>query len=783
MLRFRQQQSTKLLLPVVSLSFAPTLLSSNRTIIIPEQLKAYGGEFVPGKRELARTSLLPRQELRNIKKLSHNHGALQKTTLTLADNTETFDDMTGLPAAVQESLRELGVTVPSPIQQQAIPALLAASNAPAAAGTSSMILAGPHGSGKTFAYLAPLYARLMKDRDVYNIPLRENRPRAIIFAPTRELIWQIQNVCKTFDSKTGLKTLAFTSTKRNHRKWKKMMQNTMPDILILGPSMALRAIENHRLFLDDLRSVVLDEADELISETSSRLGQRFLTKVTRRLCYKHLWPVNTQTVFVTSALTPEMGAYVKSKHSANLPTVVGQDMHQPSITSQHRFVRVSRDTDKLDVLRRILMRGGWMPKDDGYGHGGSGVVIGDENSDSTTQDKKIWERLALDANSNNKMETLPSVVKFPNGDSVSEAKTKNTLTPEELEEQKLEQEDFDAFDFAVRSGKGPKGFDSDNYNNKIVLRWEHQETAPAPFLNPHTSKHSRCSDDIVPNARRCIVFFKNIDKCTALYWKLKGLGFNVALMHASLPGEVRDENYRKWSTGQAEILCATDLCSRGIDVDVSCVVNYDMPAHAKPYLNRAGRAARMGRHGAVVSLYTNKQKVIVSALKQLMQHRRPLEGINNYHAYMQNPSYTQFKILRRNRLAKKYISLISRKTIPAHLEKTYVRHNATWRPLFHPKTVALHGGVHPLQQDKITMTVKHHAIWHRRVLLASRKGGAAKFGGTGRGNYMQNPYYRGSGGLAMMDAGDDPQRIAGRSNIEGRYNGDYVGLPTEPPKI
>lgn len=344
----------------------------------------------------------------------------------------------------------------------------------------------------------------------------------------------------------------------------------------------------------------------------------------------------------------------------------------------------------------------------------------------------------------------------------------------------------------MRNGKHPKHRRAGSTSaDDSVIRWEHQETRPAPFINPHANHKNRStfgengsrsnsSNSNNNNNNKTIIFFKNIDRCTALFHKLKALGFNVGIVHASLPGEVRDANYRKWASGETPVLCATDLCSRGIDVDVSCVINFDMPTDAKPYLNRAGRTARMGRPGAVVSLFTKKQQVIVDALKQFLKHNLPLEGVHNYFAHMQKPNYTQFRHLRRTKLAKKFVSLITRKTIPAHLEKVYIRHNAMWRPLFRPRGVEDHAGVPVRQQKKITAKIEHHAMWYRRILLAHTKKGSAKFGRRGKDGSHLRTGHSSQGGIETMGAAD-PQELLNKHS-DKYLAGSYAGPPTGPPK-
>jgi superfamily II DNA/RNA helicase len=222
-----------------------------------------------------------------------------------------------------------------------------------------------------------------------------------------------------------------------------------------------------------------------------------------------------------------------------------------------------------------------------------------------------------------------------------------------------------------------------------------------------------------------------VDRATAIYHHLLRHGYSTTtLLHGTLPSSVREENFRAFASGVSNILVSTDMTARGLDLRVDKVINFDMPTSPIPYLNRAGRTARMGRTGDVISLYTKQQRVIVSALRKFIARRIRLEGVSNVASEMVRPRYAEWKLQKIDATARKFVQLVNTRIIPAHLEKTYIRHNAMWRPLFHPDTAGIHGGVPVRQQKKIKARVREAAIWFRRQKLADRKGGMAKFGRT-----------------------------------------------------
>ena len=84
-------------------------------------------------------------------------------------------------------------------------------------------------------------------------------------------------------------------------------------------------------------------------------------------------------------------------------------------------------------------------------------------------------------------------------------------------------------------------------------------------------------------------------------------GIRTVDLHGSLSQNARERNLRKFKTGQADVIVATDVAARGIHVDgISLVVHYDAPTEQKAYLHRSGRTARAGNSGTVVTMTTER---------------------------------------------------------------------------------------------------------------------------------------------------------------------------------
>ena len=87
-------------------------------------------------------------------------------------------------------------------------------------------------------------------------------------------------------------------------------------------------------------------------------------------------------------------------------------------------------------------------------------------------------------------------------------------------------------------------------------------------------------------------------------------------LHGEIPPKLRLKNYMSFKKRESNVLVATDLASRGLDMPfVSHVINFDFPKTTSDYLHRAGRAGRAGRPGFVMSLYRQKDNNILLEMK------------------------------------------------------------------------------------------------------------------------------------------------------------------------
>ena len=110
------------------------------------------------------------------------------------------------------------------------------------------------------------------------------------------------------------------------------------------------------------------------------------------------------------------------------------------------------------------------------------------------------------------------------------------------------------------------------------------------------------SDDL----KRVIIFCGSKMKVKQVAGALQRKHINCGEMHSDLDQAMRDEVIFKFKSGQFDVLVATDIVARGIDIDdISMVINYDVPHDAEDYVHRIGRTARAAREGSAITFVSD----------------------------------------------------------------------------------------------------------------------------------------------------------------------------------
>ena len=182
----------------------------------------------------------------------------------------------GVPAALTTVLAAAGITSPTPIQAATLPDSLAGRD---------VLGRGRTGSGKTYAFLLPLLTRLATSKS-----LRQSRkPRALILAPTRELVSQIEAAMTPLAKPLGIKSLTIFGGVGQSPQVSGLRAGV--DVVVACPGRLEDLISQGALTLDAIEITILDEADHMadlgflpgvrrIMDRTPRVGQRMLFSAT-----------------------------------------------------------------------------------------------------------------------------------------------------------------------------------------------------------------------------------------------------------------------------------------------------------------------------------------------------------------------------------------------------------------------------------------------------------------------------------------------------------------------
>ncbi|UTT85554.1 ATP-dependent RNA helicase SrmB [Vibrio pelagius] len=194
---------------------------------------------------------------------------------------------------------------------------------------------------------------------------------------------------------------------------------------------------------------------------------------------------------------------------------------------------------------------------------------------------------------------------------------------------------------ATLEGKGVEGFTEDLLNNpaeidaksslrerKKITQWYHRADTAEHKLD--LLKHI-----ITEQAERTIVFLKTRERLADLRAQLESAQIPCAWIQGEMPQDRRNNAIARFRDGTVNVLLATDVAARGIDLpDVSHVINYDMPRTADVYLHRIGRTARAGKKGNAISLIEAHDQPMIERVARYTKEsikERFIEGMRPTH--------------------------------------------------------------------------------------------------------------------------------------------------------
>jgi len=237
----------------------------------------------------------------------------------------------GLSAPILKAIEEQGYDKPSPIQEQAIPAVLQGRDVMAAAQT---------GTGKTAGFTLPILERLDNGTRV-----KGNHVRALILTPTRELAAQVQeNVFKYSRHQRLTSTVVFGGVKINPQM---MKLRKGCDVLVATPGRLLDLYQQNAVKFDQLEVLVLDEADRM-------LDMGFIRDIRKILA---LLPAKRQNLLFSATFSSEIRELAKGL--VNDPVEVSVNPENSTAVTIEQCIYPADKRKKAPMLVKLIKDGDW----------------------------------------------------------------------------------------------------------------------------------------------------------------------------------------------------------------------------------------------------------------------------------------------------------------------------------------------------------------------------------------------------------------------------------------
>ena len=190
---------------------------------------------------------------------------------------------------------------------------------------------------------------------------------------------------------------------------------------------------------------------------------------------------------------------------------------------------------------------------------------------------------------------------------------------------------------------------------KLAVSKPAEKIQQSAYLCYETQKLSIIQDIFkAGDLKRVIIFSGSKMKVKQINQALQHMKINSGEMHSDLDQAQRDEIMFKFKSGQIDVLVATDILSRGIDIDdIAMVINYDVPHDAEDYVHRIGRTARADRDGVAITLVNEDDMYAFHEIEKFLEKditKNPLpEGCGEGPEYVtsRRPGKTSAKSRRR----------------------------------------------------------------------------------------------------------------------------------------
>jgi ATP-dependent RNA helicase RhlE len=141
-----------------------------------------------------------------------------------------------------------------------------------------------------------------------------------------------------------------------------------------------------------------------------------------------------------------------------------------------------------------------------------------------------------------------------------------------------------------------------------------------------------------------LIFTRTKHRAMNLLKKIKRTQYKATSLHGDRTQGQRRQALNGFRDGKYQIMVATDIAARGLDIDgISHVINFDMPATADAYIHRIGRTGRAHRNGEAYTFVTPDDQVLVKKIEKIMKKKLPRQTIPGFDYSIPRPEYHQRK--------------------------------------------------------------------------------------------------------------------------------------------
>ena len=170
---------------------------------------------------------------------------------------------------------------------------------------------------------------------------------------------------------------------------------------------------------------------------------------------------------------------------------------------------------------------------------------------------------------------------------------------------------------------------------RIHMGREHVDPGEAPrvrqmaYIVPRAYKTATLGRILdVESPAAAIVFCRTRDEVDQIAETLNGRGYRAEALHGGLTQEQRDRVMGRLRNGTTDLLVATDVAARGLDIDLlTHVVNYEVPASPDSYVHRIGRVGRAGREGVAITLAEPREHRMLKTIERVTKQRITVEKV------------------------------------------------------------------------------------------------------------------------------------------------------------